>query len=155
MNNRYWNNLLILLIFLTPLYGNAQEPTKDERMTKGLIQVLSAFTIKRGLDEDSRCKHKSYREFTIDEIISSIPQSEFKDVTDRLKMVDSLSQLRASIETKLPDGTPMYKQAYDNMIAAYRKGGVIASGTDAHCDVMNQAASNILQNAKNNFRLSN
>jgi len=155
VKNRYRKSLLISFIVLAPLTSSAQEPTANERLTKGIIQMMTAFTVKRGLDDDSRCRHKSYRDFTIEEIISSMPQSLLKDGTDRLKMEDLLRKMRSAIDTKLPDGTPGFKKAYEEIIESGRKSGVIPNGTDAHCDVMDQQVSRFLQNAKDNFRLAN
>jgi len=63
--------------------------------------------------------------------------------------------MRSALDTKLPDGTPLYKKAYEGILESLRNSGAIPNGTDAHCDVMNQITSRYLQNAKDNFRLAN
>ena len=131
----------------------AQEPTKNERFYKAFIQLSSAFSIKKGLDNDTSCKSKGYKDFNLDEAINSIPDSFFEDDDGRLKMKEAFSQISTLMEKRMPDGRLMYQQAYQQMLAAYRQSGVIPNTNDGHCDVMYLAATNIFQNAKNNLRL--
>ncbi len=135
-------------------YALAQEPTNNDRFMRAFTQLSSAIAIKKGLDNDALCKGKAYKDFNLDEAIDSIPASEFKNDKERLKMKSELpSQFSTLLETKLPDGRPMYQQAYQQILAAYKSGGIISNVKDVHCDVMYQAATNIFQNAKNNLRL--
>jgi len=135
-------------------YALAQEPTKNERILRAFIQLTSAISIKKGLDNDVSCKGKTYKDFNLDEALDIIPDSEFKDDSERLKMkTEMFSQFTTVLETKLPNGRPMYEQAYQQALAAFRQGGVIPNAKDGHCDVMYQTARNVFQNAKNNLRL--
>jgi len=157
MNNasliKIFKNALPLLACLAT-YALAQEPTKNDRFLKAFIQLSSAIGIKKGLDNDTSCKAKGYKDFSLDEAFNSIPENFFKDDNEKLKMKgDVLPQFNILLETKLPDGRPMYQQVYQQTLTAYRQGGIIPNTNDGHCDVMYQAAGNIFQNAKNNLKL--
>ncbi|NBP39995.1 MAG: hypothetical protein EBV34_16435 [Betaproteobacteria bacterium] len=155
-----FNKVLVKLWIFGFLYStisinnlNAQEPSKNDRFVKAVIQLMSSFSIKRGLEEDPICKQKNYKDFSVEEVVASMPDSAFKNEGDREAMRKQIEKFKTVVDVVEADGRPMWKKMYEQTIVSYKAGGVIPNTRDGHCDVMYQAASNIFLNAKNNFKL--
>ena len=142
-----------LTIFVVVPNASSQEPNKNDRFVKAVVQLISSFAVKRGLDEDPLCKNKNYKDFSVDEVVGSMPETSFKNPNEKEDMKKNIEKFKTAIEVIEPDGRPMWKKIYEQIIASYKTGGVIPNTKDGHCDVMYQAASNIFLNSKNNFRL--
>lgn len=151
---RYTALILTILLSAQINLTYAQEPNSNERKTKALIQMMSAFSIKMALDEDAVCKEKQYKDFSIDEIVNLMPETSLGKGATRESLAASILKLKEALTTKLPDGRSVYKGVYEQAITAFKAGDYLPSTKDGHCDYLYQAATNIMQNAKNNLQLS-
>jgi hypothetical protein len=106
------------------------------------------------LDDDAVCKEKQYKDFSIDEIVSLVPENALGKGPTRESLAESIKKRREDLTTKLPDGRSTYIIIYETTRAFYKGLGIIPNTKDGHCDVLYKAAANIMQKAKNNLQLS-
>ena len=99
-------SFLILTILLSAQLNltYAQEPNSNERKTKALIQMMSSFAVKMALDDDAVCREKQYKDFSIDEIVSLVPENSIGKGETRKTLTEGIIKMKEALTTKLPDG---------------------------------------------------
>jgi hypothetical protein len=152
--NHLLQTCLVICSFSISPNSFGQQPTENERWSKALVQIASAFAMKKGLDEDLACKNRNFADFSVDEIVAALPESEVPTEAKKLEAKKGIEKLVTAISEGVEsDGQKMYKRIYAQTLASFRVGGVIPNTNDGHCSVLYQAARNVFQNAKNNLNL--
>lgn len=154
MKNHLLRTCLVISSIAISPNSFGQVPSNDERWSKALVQLASAFAVKKGLDEDAACKSRNFADFSVDEVMAAVPEFEVPNEAKKREARDGIEKYKSAISEGVEsDGQRLYMKIYTRTLANYRQGGAIPNTKDGHCTVMYQAAKNIFQNAKNNLSL--
>ena len=155
MKNSNISGLVILLtLSLFTKHVDSQEvkePSSAERLYKSMTQLAAAVTVKKGLETDSNCQSKKYREISVASFVKlmALNQDQSKQAETMLK--DLIQQAQ---NTKLPDGRISGPALYESMVKSAKENIRMAGGNQAnYCDGVNDSADGLLQKAKDNIKL--